>query len=324
MNETARCVHGQFERDRSASTTGRYAVNLRMTGWAWLPLLWIGSVCAQQASVEDPVVGKMGSVEIKASEIRHILDAQPAELRKQMTGASELDRLVRNELVRQSLLMEARSKGWDKKPDVALMMERAKDQALLQIYVSNLARPPTEYPTEDDIRKAYEANKPAFAVPAQFNLAQIFISSREDADKATAAAAQRKAMELAVKAKASGADFAKLARDNSDHADTASKGGDLGWVSATQLQPETRSVVEKLDKGEVGGPIRTSGGWHVVKLVDRKAASTRSLSEAHDSIANQLRTRRAQEIERSYIEALVSRTQPSVNQAELAKLRTVK
>jgi hypothetical protein len=153
MSQTARCVRGQFERDRSASTTGRYAVNLRMTGWAWLPLLWIGSVCAQQASVEDPVVGKMGSVEIKASAIRHILDAPPAELRKQMTGASELDRLVRNELVRQSLLMEARSKGWDKKPDVALMMERAKDQALLQIYVSNLARPPTEYPTEDDIRR---------------------------------------------------------------------------------------------------------------------------------------------------------------------------
>ena len=299
-------------------------MNKRMAGWTWLSFLWIASVFAQQGSVEDPVLGKMGGVEIKASEIRRLIDAQPPELRKQMTGASELDRLVRSELVRQSLLMEARSKGWDKKPDVALMMERAKDQALLQMYVSNLARPPAEYPTEDEIRKAYEANKGAFAVPAQFNLAQIFISSPEDADKATGAAAQRKAMELAVKAKASGADFAKLARDNSEQADTASKGGDLGWVSATQMLPETRSVVEKLDKGEVGGPIRTNSGWHVVKLLDRKAASTRSLSEAHDSIANQLRTRRAQEFERSYIEALISRTQPSVNQAELAKLQGAK
>ena len=116
-----------------------------------MALLWVGSICAQQGSVEDPVLGKMGDVEIKASDIRRILDAQPPELRKQITGASELDRLVRNELVRQSLLMEARSKGWDKKPDVALMMERAKEQALLQIYVSDLARPPMEYPTEEDI-----------------------------------------------------------------------------------------------------------------------------------------------------------------------------
>ena len=297
---------------------------MRTIGWAWLALLWIGGVCAQQGGAEDPVVGKMGNVEIKASDIRRIIDAQPPEVRKQMTGASELDRLVRSELVRQSLLIEARSKGWDKKPDVALMMERARDQALLQMYVSNLARPPAEYPTEDEIRKAYEANRAAFVVPAQFNLAQIFIASPEDADKATAAAAQRKAMELAAKAKASGADFAKLARDNSEQADSAPKGGDLGWVTATQMLPETRSVVEKLDKGEVGGPIRTSNGWHIVKLVDRKAASTRSLAEAHDSIANQLRTRRAQEFERGYIEALIGRTQPSVNQSELSKLQNVK
>ena len=299
-------------------------MNKRMAGWAWLSLVWIGSVSAQQGSAEDPVLGKMGNVEIKASEIRRLIDAQPPELRKQMTGAAELDRLVRSELVRQSLLMEARSKNWDKKPDVALMMERARDQALLQMYVSNLARPPAEYPSEDDIRRAYEANKGAFAVPAQFNLAHIFISSPEDADKPTAAAAQRKAMELAVKAKASGADFAKLARDNSQQADTAAKGGDMGWVSVAQMLPETRSAVEKLGKGEVGGPIHTSDGWHILKLLDWKAASTRSLSEVHDSIANQLRTRRAQEIERSYIEVLISRTQPSVNQAELAKLQGVK
>jgi peptidylprolyl isomerase len=295
-----------------------------MIRWAWLSLVCIGTVCAQQGSADDPIVGRMGNVEIKASDIRRIIDAQPPDVRKQMTGASELDRLVRSELVRQSLLVEARSKGWDKKPDVALMMERARDQALLQMYVSSLARPPAEYPTEEDIRKAYDANRAAFVVPAQFNLAQIFIASPEDADKATAAAAHRKAMELAAKAKASGADFAKLARDNSEHADSAAKGGEMGWVSVAQLQPEARSALEKLDKGEVGGPIRTGSGWHIFKVLDRKAASTRSLSEVHDTIANQLRTRRAQEIERGYIEALMSRTQPSVNQSELSKLQNVK
>jgi peptidylprolyl isomerase len=286
--------------------------------------MWVGAACAQQGSAEDPIVGRMGNVEIKASDIRRLIDAQPPEVRKQMTSASELDRLVRSELVRQSLLVEARSKGWEKKPDVVLMMDRARDQALLQMYVTSLARPPAEYPTEEDIRKAYDANRAAFVVPAQFNLAQIFIASPEGADKATAAAAQRKAMELAAKAKASGADFAKLAKDNSEHADSAAKGGEMGWVSAAQLQPEARSALEKLDKGEVGGPIRTGSGWHIFKVLDRKAASTRSLSEVHDTIANQLRTRRAQEIERSYIEALMSRTQPSVNQSELSKLQNVK
>jgi peptidylprolyl isomerase len=282
----------------------------------------IGSTCAQQAGAEDSVLGKMGNVEIKTSEMRRIIDAQPPEVRKQIAGGlSELDRLVRSELVRQSLLMEAKSKGWDKKPDVALMMERAKDQALLQLYMSDVARPAAGYPSEDDIKKAYEANKSALIVPAQFDLAQIFVSSPQDADKQTAAAAQKKATELGAKARASGADFAKLARENSEHVDTAPKGGDMGWVPASQMLPEIRAAVEKMDKGEVSAPIRTGAGWHIVKLVDKKPPSTRSLSEVHDAIANQLRVRRAQEIERSYIEGMVSRTQPSVNQLELSKLQ---
>jgi peptidylprolyl isomerase len=303
-----------------------HLVNNRTAGLSlWLAVFWIASASAQQVGAEDAVLGKMGDVEIKTSEMRRIIDAQPPEVRKQITGASgELDRLVRSELVRQSLLSEARSRGWEKKPDVALMIERAKEQALLQIYMSDLARPPAGYPSEDEVRRAYEANKSAFAVPGEFYLAQIFVSSPRDADQQTAAAAQKKAAELAARARANGVDFAKLAKENSEHMDTAPKGGDMGWLPAPQLLPEIRAAVEKMTKGDISAPIRTDSGWHVVKLVDRKPASTRSLSEVQDAIVGQLRVRRAQEFERSYIEGMVSRTQPSVNQAELAKLQSAK
>ena len=285
-------------------------------------MLWLaGAVLAQQPSGGDSVVGKMGAAEIKTSEMKRLLDAQPEEVRRQIGGVQELDRLVRNELIRQTLLAEAKSKGWDKKPDAILLMERARDGALLQYYMTEIARPPAGFPSEEDVKRAYEANKAAFTIPAQYQLAQIFISSPDNVDKQTATAAQKKAADVAVKAQAKNADFVKLAADNSDHKDTASKGGELGWLPETQLLPEIRSAVIKMEKGEVTSPIRSTTGWHIVKLLDRKPSQFRPVSEVRDAIVGQLRLRRAQEIEKNYIEGIVSRNQITVNQIELSKLQ---
>jgi len=299
---------------------------MRMTGLAvWLTVCSMGGTHADLAAAQDTVVGKMGNIEIKTSEMLRILDAQSPEVRKQLTtGLTELDRLARSELVRQSLLAEAKSKGWDKKPDVTFLMERAKEQALLQLYMSDVARPPAAYPSEEEIKKAYEANKSAFAAAAQFNLAQIFLAVPENGDKQAAGAAQKKAGDLAAKARVKGADFAQLAKESSDHKDTAPKGGDLGWLAENQMLPEIRAVAEKMEKGDVSMPIRSPTGWHIVKVIDKKPPSTRPLSEVRDAIVGQMRLRRAQEMERKYMEEMVARSQPTVNQVELSKLQTPK
>ncbi len=300
-------------------------MKIGMTGLSVWLAVFDGRWLRSQAAAQDTVVGKMGTVEIKTSEMQRLIDAQPPEVRKQITGGlTELDRLARSELVRQSLVAEAKSKGWDKRPEVSFIMERAKEDALLQLYMSDVARPPAGYPPEDDVKKAYEANKSAFAVPTQFNLAQIFLAVPENADKQVAAAAQKKAMDLAAKARAKGADFAQLAKENSDHKDTAPKGGDLGWLPETQVLPDIRAAAEKMEKGDVSMPIRTTTGWHIVKLIDKKPPSTRPLSEVRDAIVTQMRQRRAQELQRKYMEEMISRSQPTVNQVELSKLQTGK
>jgi peptidylprolyl isomerase len=301
-------------------------VNIRTTGLSLsLAVCLIGAASAQQPPAGDAVIGKMGNVEVKTSDVRRIIDAQPPEVRKQIAGGvPELDRLVRNELVRQALLAEAKAKGLDKKPDVVLIMDRAREQALLQVYMNDVARPPANFPSEEDVKQAYEANKAQLAVPAQFELAQIFVSSPEGADKAVATRAQKKAADVAAKAQVKGADFAKLAKENSEHKDTAPKGGDLGWLPESQIFPEIRVAVVKMEKGDVSGPIRSASGWHIVKLVDKRPAGVRPLSEVQDAIANQLRMRRAQEIERSYVEGLIGRTPQTVNQLELSKLQSAK
>jgi peptidyl-prolyl cis-trans isomerase SurA len=69
-----------------------------------------------------------------------------------------------------------------------------------------------------------------------------------------------------------GADFAKLAATYSD-ADDALKGGDLGWRARDRLPPLFIEAVAPLKQGEVTDPVRSSNGFHIVKMVGKRAPS---------------------------------------------------
>jgi peptidyl-prolyl cis-trans isomerase SurA len=64
------------------------------------------------------------------------------------------------------------------------------------------------------------------------------------------------------------AEFAELARANSDDPDSASKGGDMGWHRPGALPPNLEEQVRRLDAGEVSQPFRSRLGWHIVEITD--------------------------------------------------------
>lgn len=274
-------------------------------------------------SLAQDAVGVMGGQRVRAADLVRIIDAQPPEVRKQLANdLGALDRLVRSELVRQAILAEARQKQWDKKSDVQLLMERAREQALITSYINELSRAPATYPSEEELRAYYDASQATFTVPAQYELAQIFVAAPDDTDKAATLAAQKKVLDLAAQVQRAPGDFAKIARESSEHKDSAAKGGDLGWVPETHLIPEVRAAVMRMTKGELSPPIRSANGWHIVRLADRKPSATRPLAEVRDTIVANMRLRRAQEMERSYVEGLLGKGALTVNQVELQKLQT--
>ncbi len=68
-----------------------------------------------------------------------------------------------------------------------------------------------------------------------------------------------------------GADFAILARTNSDDRGSAIEGGDLGWVSKGQMVPEFEEVMLYTEIGEISDPFRTEFGWHILQVLDRRS-----------------------------------------------------
>ena len=67
-----------------------------------------------------------------------------------------------------------------------------------------------------------------------------------------------------------GANFGELARSHSDDTPSAVRGGDLGWVNPGTMAPDFEAVMNRLGEGELSEPFRSTAGWHLLRVVDRR------------------------------------------------------
>ncbi len=86
----------------------------------------------------------------------------------------------------------------------------------------------------------------------------------------------------------SGDSFEELARANSDDAGTASRGGDLGWVTLGTMVPAFEEEMSRTEPGEISAPFESQFGWHIVEVLDRRE---------RDATDEYLRSRAARQIQ---------------------------
>jgi peptidylprolyl isomerase len=274
-----------------------------------------------QAGGVDPVVARAGEFQVTLSEVRAQLAALPPQEQASISkDPGLLSQLVRTGLARRALLAEARGSGFDRDPGVKAQLDRVRDQALTDLYVDELSRPPAAFPTEAELQAAYDANRAAFAVPTQYRLAQIFVAAPARGDAEAEKAARRKLDDLAQALSKRGADFAAVARGATEEKSAAERGGELGWVAEDQLVPGIRQVVTRLPKGGVSEAIQLDDGWHVLKLLDQRPAGVRSLAEVRDALAARLRAERARASRQAWVARLLEKNPPSVNELALSEL----
>jgi peptidylprolyl isomerase len=285
-----------------------------------LTLLATALTCG--AAAAQDVVGKMGEVELRASEVRTILDSLSPEARRQLAAdPQQLERAVRDQLIIKAVLAEARHKGWDKRPELQPMIERAREQVIVSSYVSNVARPPEGYPSEEELKQFYEQNKAQLQAPPQYQLAQIYLPAPDAMEKPKADEVARKAADLGARLAKAPADFARLAKENSAHRESADKGGEIGWVGEDQMVMEIRRVAVRMKKGEISPPIKSQAGWHIIRMMDIRPAAQRPLAEVRGRLVAAMRQRKTQEGEKTYIDALSAKSRPTINQIELSKIQ---
>jgi len=144
-------------------------------------------------------------------------------------------------------------------------------------------------PTEAELKAAYEQRKDSFAAPEQVNASHILIKPGEG-DNGDAVARAR-AETLAARAKQPGADFAKLANENTDDPSGKTTGGKLPPFSHGQMVPEFEEAAFSMAPGEIRGPVKTQFGYHIIKVESKTPARQRTFDEVRAQLAAELSER---------------------------------
>ena len=160
--------------------------------------------------------------------------------------------------------------------------------------------------TEEDTQKYYSENKRLFETPEQVRASHILIKPEatdpnSDPNQAKAQA-RAKAEDLLEQIKA-GADFAELAKANSD-CPSAAKGGDLDFFPKGRMVAPFEKAAFEMNVGQISDVVESRFGYHIIKVADRSQASTKTFEQARDDIINTLKQTKRSEFAKSFVESL--------------------
>lgn len=277
------------------------------------------AACSRPAAAD--VVARVGGTDVTSDELRAYVGTLGGEEQSVLAkDPALLSKVVRAYLARQAVLKEAQAKKWDQQASVKSQLDRVREQALTELYLQSVSSPAKDYPSAAEVQAAYEASKRAFEVARQFRVAQVFVAAAPPAGREAEEKARKRADEVAKKAKQKGADFAAIARADSDEKEAAQRGGEIGWLTEAQMVPGIRAAVSGMAKDAVSDPIRLDDGWHVLRVLDTRPASTRPLPEVRDALVAQMRAERAQANRQAYLAKLLEQNPPAINELALSKV----
>ncbi|NDK37744.1 peptidylprolyl isomerase [Pseudoxanthomonas gei] len=166
--------------------------------------------------------------------------------------------------------------------------KQGESVAIEYVEVDGSKLPATAAPVDEAaLRKRYEQEKARFMSAEQRHASHILITVPEDANAATRKAAEDKANALTAQAKAPGADFAALAKANSQDPGSKDAGGDLGWVDKGVMVKPFDDALFSMQAGEIRGPVKTDFGYHVLQLREIKPGQGKTFEEVRDELARE-------------------------------------
>jgi len=257
----------------------------------------------------ETLLGKIGDIELTTAETREAIAGLLAESETPLAkDPAAVGQYVRALLIQRMVLKQAAEQKFDQDPAVIAKLVRARETALAEAYLEKNSAPPEGYPSEEELKAAYESAKPSLLMPTAWNLSQIFV---KDATK-------RDAVQKALAAK--GADFAAIAREFSEEKTSAANGGTIGWLSEAQLQPAIAAKIPSLSKGQVSPAIQLNEGWHFIRVTDIRESSTATLEQVRPQLSIRLRADRAKQLRAEYITKLLQEHPLAINEIELSKI----
>jgi len=276
---------------------------------------------AASKPIELPeVVAVVNGKEIKRGELEDIFKAAvqssgmnaadiPAE--QQLAGYTQL----LNDLVDRQILLDASAaeKVTDAEVDAEIKKFKSQfpDEAVFEAQMKQAGMTPEKL--RDDVREElqirgfmesrikapditpaeaqsfYDSNKKEFERPETVKASHILFMVDPDAPADVVKQKEEAAKKAAARAK-KGEDFTALAKELSEEPGASESGGDLGFFPKDRMVPEFANAAFEQKIDEIGDPVKTQFGWHVIKVTDKKDAGTVPFDEVKDQISAYLKS----------------------------------
>jgi peptidyl-prolyl cis-trans isomerase D len=169
--------------------------------------------------------------------------------------------------------------------------------------------------TSDDLRTYYDQHRDQYRKPEQVKVSHILIKTPlpgpdGKVDEKGVAEARHRAEDLLQQLK-SGAKLEDLAKKYSEDPGSAKQGGSLGWIGKGQTVPEFEKTAFSLSKGQMSDLVKSSYGFHIIRVDDKQEAHVRTLDEVKPEIEPVIKHQKGQQIAQKKADALMkqARTQ---------------
>lgn len=255
----------------------------------------------------DRVVIQVGDVKLTSAQVGQILDAYPENQRVFANGPGRAQFI--EQVVRILLLSE---EGRRRKLTETEAYKNQMVYSAAGILASNTDQDIKRKISGDEalLKAYYEAHKSEYEqiharhilIRMQGSLVNLAPGQKELTD----AEALARALEIRQKI-LQGADFADLARTDSDDMGSSSKGGDLGFLKRGQTVPSFEDAAFALPTGQLSQPVKTPYGFHLIKVEERKP--TRTFEELRPEIERTL----GNEASRKFVEDLKAKTKVAID-----------
>jgi peptidyl-prolyl cis-trans isomerase D len=159
-----------------------------------------------------------------------------------------------------------------------------KDLAILIADPAKMEQAAT--PTDADLRRMYSQNLDSFRTPERVKVRHILLKT-EGKPASEEPAIRAKAEDL-LKQIRGGADFAALAKKNSEDTASAANGGEYpGWVTRGQTVPEFEKAAFSLKPGQTSDLVKTQYGYHIIQVLQHQDARLQPFEEVKSELATQ-------------------------------------
>lgn len=244
----------------------------------------LAMLLAGVAYADSPVVVRQGDTVITVDEVRYAVDkiVPPSQHGAFYSSEKRVRDFIAKLFVSRKLAEAARKRTLTAEEQLAL--SEANNQALSQIEIAHIYARAPKPDFEAMAREIYVAMPERFMRGEQVRVEHILVSTKSRSDDE----ARKLADALLIEARSGDKPFTDLAVAHSDDPSAKSNKGDLGFFTRGRMvKPFEDAAFGMTRTGEIVGPIRTDFGYHILRLVDKRAAEKIPFADVREQLVRE-------------------------------------